>query len=138
MEDFIQRFHDNFGNVLGRDGEVKIMKDVIDERNERERISKSIVKYWNVNYIPQPPMQQAENESNAEQAAENTTGEVGSVAEEDMDEMYNIATGAYSGVYGQNEVEDAVTKGQIDKILHEKTDALRDLIENVDEDMGEK
>ena len=29
-----------------------MMKDMIDKRNERERIARSIIKYWNVNYIP--------------------------------------------------------------------------------------
>ena len=28
------------------------MRDIIDKRDEQERISRSIVKFWNVNYIP--------------------------------------------------------------------------------------
>ena len=34
-----------------------------------------------------------------------------------------------SANYGNEEVTDEVTKGQIDKILHEKTEAIRSLIE---------
>ena len=44
-----------------------MMKDMIDKRNERERIARSIIKYWNVNYIPRTQadsgMQSAENAS---------------------------------------------------------------------------
>ena len=75
------------------------MLDRIDERDKQERMHRSIVKYWNVNYIPTPYAEPKEEQ----------TGE-----KED---------------YGNEEVTDEVTKGQIDKILHEKTEAIRSLIE---------
>ena len=53
------------------------MKDIIDERNERERISKSIIKFWNVNYMPRQP----EPEVNAPEEAE-TQPEQEAVVEE--------------------------------------------------------
>lgn len=99
------------------------MKDIIDERNERERISKSIIKFWNVNYMPRQP----EPEVNAPEEAE-TQPEQEAVVEE-KEEMYNKTTGAYSGSYGKHEVKDEVTKGQIEKILQEKSDSLRSLID---------
>lgn len=46
---------------------------------------------------------------------------------------YNQTTGAYSGVYGQTDVDEK-DDGQIQAILSEKDDALRDLIKNTEED----
>lgn len=120
------------------------MWDIIDERNEKERISKSIIKYWNVNYIVN---QRPEEDSNAilahmqdlaaeEEARKQAEIEAAVRAAQEREECYNVATGSYSGEYGRTEVKDEVTKGQIDKILHEKTEELRDLIEHVDEDFG--
>lgn len=97
------------------------MKDLIDERNERERISKSIIKYWNVNYVPAQP----QTEVMPEKAPEEEIIE----KEEQKTEDFNETTGAYSGTYGRVEVEDEVTKGQIDKILHEKAENLRHIID---------
>ena len=96
------------------------MKDLIDERNERERISRSIIKYWNVNYIPKQP-EPVESEKMEEEQEVVESNESQLPSEED----YNYTTGAYSGVY----VKDEVTKGQIDKILHEKSENLRHLID---------
>lgn len=109
------------------------MKDRIDERNEREKIAKSIVKFWNVNYIPTPqyeepptvPEEPVQSESMAEHELEH-------------EGAYNITTGSYSGEYGRDEVKDEVTKGQIDKILSEKTDAIRSLFEQNGERNGEQ
>lgn len=110
------------------------MSDLIDERNKREKMKNSIVKFWNVNYVDTETlkMQQAEEEAarakaleEAEKAAElNRAYEEASYRRED----YNVATGSYSGHYGQGAV-DEVTKGQIDKILQEKDAILRSLIE---------
>lgn len=98
------------------------MKDLIDERNERERISKSIIKFWNVNYMPRQP----EPEMSAAEEVETPPETEEAVVE--TEEMFNKTTGSYSGAYGRQEVKDEVTKGQIEKILHERSDSLRDLI----------
>ncbi|MDD6306293.1 MAG: hypothetical protein PUA75_05010 [Clostridiales bacterium] len=98
------------------------MKDLIDERNERERISKSIIKYWNVNYVPVQP----KAETMPEEAPEK---EILEMEEQRTEEDFNETTGSYSGAYGRKEVEDEVTKGQIDKILHEKSETLRQIID---------
>lgn len=109
-----------------------IMKDVIDIRDEKERISRSIIKSWNVNYVPRPvvePEPEAEpGESEAAAGADGSlSGELSDAAENPED--YNASTGAYSGAYGKEPVRDEVTKGQIDKILSEKSEALRGIIE---------
>ena len=119
--------------ILVKDREGKIMKDIIDERNEKERISRSIIKYWNVNYVATPPQQEVASETEAEQMQ---AGGAELDSEMSAEELYNATTGAYSGRYGNIEIEDEVTKGQIDKILHEKTEALRDLIESADGEMA--
>lgn len=105
------------------------MKDIIDERNEKERISKSIIKYWNVNYVPKAQEMQPEEKTEQIQPLQEETDD-----KMYTEEMYNPTTGAYSGNYGHVEIKDEVTKGQIDKILKEKTEALSDLIENAEHD----
>lgn len=118
------------------------MRDIIDERDEKERISKSIIKFWNVNYIAKPTVEEeAESEAQkvlkrleAEAAADEAAkqAEIAKAMEEARlrEEEYNATTGSYSGAYGKTEVKDDVTKGQIDKILQEKDATLRNLIEN--------
>lgn len=110
------------------------MRDVIDERNEKERISKSIIKYWNVNYVVRPVEKPDESAGSAAESEKELCAELMEVIDEEtqLEEYYNAATGSYSGAYGKEIVKDEVAKGQIDKILHEKKDALRDLIEHTD------
>lgn len=101
------------------------MKDMIDKRNEKERFARSIIKYWNVNYVPREQVHEA---------MQKETGEVGDTdsmaSAENLQDEYNKATGAYSGKYGQEKDLDEVTKGQIDKILHEKAENIHRLFEN--------
>ena len=92
------------------------MKDVIDKRNEREQMGRSIIKSWNVNYVPVPPQPVKPEAKSAE-------------SKQPTEEHYNETTGSYSGLYGQSEV-DEVDRKQIEAILHEKTEALRDIIDN--------
>lgn len=94
------------------------MLDRIDERDKQERMHRSIVKYWNVNYIPTPYAEPKEEQTGEEEAE--VTGQQLSVEPEPVVSSAN---------YGNEEVTDEVTKGQIDKILHEKTEAIRSLIE---------
>lgn len=103
------------------------MKDLIDERNERERIHNSIVKFWNVNYIPTPVKKPAsESETVASQPESSGTPEA-----EVHEGLYNESTGSYSGLYGADaENVDEVTRGQIDQILSEKDEHLREIIKS--------
>ena len=89
------------------------MLDRIDERDKQERMHRSIVKYWNVNYIPTPYAEPKEEQTGEKEDA--VTGQPELTVS--------------SANYGNEEVTDEVTKGQIDKILHEKTEAIRSLIE---------
>lgn len=117
------------------------MKDVIDERNEKERIGRSIIKYWNVNYVAKPAeedeaekiLQRLAEEAAADEAVKQAEIEAALEEVRLREEAYNVTTGAYSGNYGSSEVKDEVTKGQIDKILQEKTEALRDLIKQTED-----
>ena len=102
-----------------------MMKDMIDKRNERERIARSIIKYWNVNYIPRTQADSGMQKQTAE--AENAQDQT---MDPNMQEDYNKATNAYSGKYGQEKDLDEVTKDQIDKILHEKAEHIHQLFEN--------
>ena len=94
------------------------MLDRIDERDKQERRHRSIVKYWNVNYIPTPYAEPKEEQTGEKEDA--VTGQQLPVEPE---------LTVSSANYGNEEVTDEVTKGQIDKILHEKTEAIRSLIE---------
>ena len=95
-----------------------MMKDMIDKRNERERIARSIIKYWNVNYIPRTQADFGMQKQTAE--AENAQDQT---MDPNMQEDYNKATNAYSGKYGQEKDLDEETKDQIDKILAINSDA---------------
>ena len=86
------------------------MLDRIDEGDKQERMHRSIVKYWNVNYIPTPYAEPKEEQTGQQLPVEPELT-------------------VSSANYGNEEVTDEVTKGQIDKILHEKTEAIRSLIE---------
>lgn len=122
------------------------MKDIIDERNEKERISKSIIKYWNVNYVvnkepeedPDAILSHMQDAAAEEEARKQAEIEAAVRAAQEREKHYNVATGSYSGEYGRDGVKDEVTKGQIDKILKEKSEALRDLIESADENLDEE
>lgn len=98
------------------------MKDLIDERNKREKMGKSIIKYWNVKYTP--VSNRAKEEESAEQMHKCDTSEA-------MDVENNSAESAEKAELRRQEEE--VTRGQIDKILHEKSDEIRNLFEQNEE-----
>ena len=126
------------------------MKDKIDIKNEKERIQRSIIKFWNVHYKSREEIEREEQEEadrkarevferlEAEAAADEAQKEAERMAAfqqaqytEQVDEraLYNETTGSFSGTYGQNDDVDEVTKGQIERILQEKNEAMRSLIE---------
>lgn len=116
------------------------MKDIIDELNQKERLRRSIIKYWNVNYLENSLTEEAEKADEIfkrleEEAAMDEAKKMEEIdailLEAQMREeagVYNATTGTYSGIYGRKEV-DETTKEKIDKILHEKAEAIRELIE---------
>ena len=122
------------------------MNDLIDERNRKEKMKKSVVKFWNVNYIDLETLRRMEAEEQLRQAQtivdrlesekEADEAEKNAEIERAYEEAamlnasdYNATTGSYSGSYGKGGV-DEVNKDQIDKILQEKDSALLDLIQH--------
>lgn len=116
------------------------MKDLIDERNRMEKMRRSVVKAWNVNYIDPETMkkqQMAEAQEvleRLEQEKKDDEAEKAAEIQKAYEEVarregeYNATTNSYSGSYGKGEVDD-VTKGQIDLILNEKDAKLRKMID---------
>ena len=130
---------------------VTFGRDLIAEKNKRESIKKSIVKYWNVNYFDPVAQKRLEDEAKLREAEEIIDRLAREAAEDEakkqaeidqaymeaeindlvriMDRTYNATTGSYSGTYGQNKV-DTVTKDQVDMILNEKNAALQGIIDS--------
>lgn len=120
------------------------MKDAIDERNRRERMTNSIIKWWNVNIVPVEEKKDefahlsAEEKETAQTILERLNAEAVADEEQKARELeeafrrqeqedvdaYNATTGSYSGKYGQNLVEDEEAMSQIEKILNEKEDTF--------------
>lgn len=96
------------------------MKDRIDQINERKRISSSIIKSWNVNYVPVSniPTRNESDEilANLEQtAAEKKRREIEAVYQQ----------------VEKKEKEDRIRQDQINKILSEKPDVVREVMEQM-------
>lgn len=129
---------------------VSFERDLIAEKNKRESIKSSVIKYWNVNYFDPNDQARLEEEEKmraaqeiferlereaAEDAAKKQAeidqayieAELNDLVRE-MDKTYNATTGSYSGTYGQGDV-DTVTQDQVAMILNEKNAALKDIID---------
>ena len=128
---------------------VTFGRDLIAEKNKRESIKSSVIKYWNVNYFDPNDQKRLEEEARAREAQEvferlereKAEDEAKKQAEIDqayieaelndlvreMDATYNATTGSYSGTYGQGEV-DTVTQDQVQMILNEKNAAIQGII----------
>lgn len=155
------------------------MKDLIAERDKKEKMNHSIVKWWNVHYMTAEELAEAQRKEVvadgtqetfdptgadlsavqvASASAENAREEVSDAAQEIIDRLnreaaedearkqqeieearrtaeanFNESTGAYSGAYGANGINEK-HKEQIDAILAEKDEALRDLIQRTGEE----
>lgn len=129
---------------------VSFERDLIAEKNKRESIKSSVIKYWNVNYFDPNDKARLEEEEKmraaqevferlereaAEDAAKKQAeidqayieAELNDLVREMDAKAYNATTGSYSGTYGQGEV-DTVTQDQVAMILNEKNAALKDII----------
>ncbi len=113
------------------------MKDLIEERDRREKIHNSIIKSWNVHYMTPEELETLQQQNEAAEVYERLAAEAAADEAKLQAEIeaarqkamsYNKITGAYSGEYGKQDV-DSVTQGQIEKILGEKEAALRSVIE---------
>lgn len=140
--------------ILGKGKVLRMVtfgRDLIAEKNKRESIKSSIIKYWNVNYVDPIEQQRLEEEERLKEAqeiierldkeaAEDEAKKQASIAQRyvdvelngflrESDKDYNAATGSYSGTYGQGKV-DTVTKDQVAMILNEKNVALQGIIDS--------
>ncbi len=126
------------------------MKDLIEERDKKEKMKHSIVKWWNVHYMT--PDELGEDQSEEESAEPEEDPAINSAQEildrlnreaeenearkrEEIEEAkllaeghFNESTGAYSGLYGTGQVKDE-ERERINAILAEKDEALKHLIE---------
>ena len=152
------------------------MKDLIAERDKKEKMKHSIVKWWNVHYMTPEELAAEEAKETVSASSSQTMGvsaplygdvldaqsplqpDTPDAAQEILARLnreaaedearkqqeieqarlaaeanFNEATGAYSGAYGADGA-DGVHKEQIDAILAEKDDALRDLIQRTGEE----
>jgi len=121
------------------------MKDLIDERNAREKIKSSIIKRANVHYVTREELEKPQEterakkaqevyerlqaEARADEAVKELEKQKALKEREQIESVYNIAKNSPSGVYGA-ETLDQVTKKQIDAILSEKEHALEQMIED--------
>lgn len=102
------------------------MKDMIDQRDFREKCARSIVKGYNVRYIPAERQTEIPKENTVSQGEEN----ISSAKVFEADERYAKRP---SSQYGTTSVEDPVTKEQIAQILDERNQTS--LIEALQEQM---
>lgn len=150
------------------------MKDLIAERDKKEKMNHSIVKWWNVHYMT---AEELAEEQRKEAVADGTqealdlaaydpvavnaaepAQELPDAAQEIIDRLnreaaedearkqqeieearrtaeanFNETTGAYSGAYGADGINEK-HREQIDAILAEKDEALRELIQRTGEE----
>ena len=132
------------------------MKDLIAERDKKEKMQHSIIKWWNVHYMtPEELTEEQVKEAAPEMsAADLQAADTLDAAQDIIDRLnreaaedearkqqeieqsrlaaqanFNETTGSFSGSYGADGA-DEVHRAQIDAILAEKDDAMRDLIEH--------
>lgn len=108
--------------------------DLIAKRDKKIKMDRSIIKGWNVHYQTleeveaearaRKQKQDEEEQKNAERLSQETAESNQRQQTENKvrrrDEGYNAKTGAYSGHYGKQPVQDEGQKQQIHAILNEK------------------
>lgn len=125
------------------------MRDLIDERNRREKIKSSVIKRYNVHYITQEELErQQETEEDkrvretmehlqskgaAEEEAKKLEIQRAREERERLERAMFEASQPPSSKYGMKE-SDEVTKEQVQAILEEKKSALNKFIEENLED----
>ena len=108
------------------------MRDLIDERNRREKLKNSIIKGYNVHYVTQEEerkrQQEAAERLRLEEAAKKVALELERRREMEQRELLEQAKMPPSSRYGTNETDNPVTKEQINAILAEKRQKLDKVI----------
>ncbi len=96
-------------------------RDLIEERNRKQELADSLIKWWRVNYI----------DTRGASAIDVTMSrKKQNNVPEYSPEDYNAATGSYSGAYGRNVTLDAAGLNQVSGILDERRQAFTDMLEN--------
>ena len=121
-------------------------RDLIAERDEKNRLDSSVVKWWRVNYIDQAKMKQLEEEGetlrlaleiSARLEAEAAADEAIKQAEIDRilaeteaadAEAFNATTGTFSGRYGKNVTLDEEGMNQVESILNQKQSDIQKIV----------
>ncbi len=111
--------------------------DLIEKRDKKRRMDRSIIKGWNVHYQTLAEVEEearlkrqkleeekALREPPGDTEDDSSTDTAESETEENHAQAYNRKTGSYSGHYGKEPVRDEAVKSQIDAILNEKKDAF--------------
>ena len=101
------------------------MRDLIDERNRREKLKNSIIKGYNVHYVTQ---EELARQKEVEEAAKKVALELEHRREMEQRELLEQAKMPPSSRYGTNETDNPVTKEQINAILAEKRQKLDKVI----------
>lgn len=101
------------------------MRDLIDERDYREKRARSIVKSYNVNYIARPEEELSAVKSKSKDAGEESS----SVKLTPLQEDDRWAAVPSSG-YGKMREDDPVTEEQIKKILGERQESLSEVLKD--------
>ena len=102
-------------------------KDRIDERDFREKCSKSIVKGYNVHYITKEELEAAQLAGSREDEKAMDQGSF--EAAQPRDKALQEDTAPPSAEYGKLNEDDPVTREQIEKILGEKEEWLQETIQ---------
>lgn len=104
------------------------MKDLIDERNFREKCARSIVKGYNVRYVmPDVPKPEAEKAEDAPAV----NGQEGSKSVLDDESRWSHIPSAR---YGKMADHDPVTEEQIRKILGQQSEGTMELLAGIGEE----
>lgn len=93
------------------------MQDMIDKRNFKEKCARSIVKGYNVHYMTQEEAAALQAAKDVQKVSQEP--DTGKKMAFEADERYADQP---SSTYGTKEVEDPVTKEQIEQILGERKD----------------
>ena len=121
-------------------------RDLIAERDEKNRLDSSVVKWWRVNYIDQAMMKQLEEEDETMRLAREVSTRLEAEAASDeaikqaeIDrilaetevaeaEAFNATTGTFSGRYGKIVTLDEEGMNQVESILNQKQSDIQKIV----------
>lgn len=105
------------------------MRDLIDERDFKEKCKKSILKGYNVHYVTQEELEAAMLATNADAEDNDPKEENASLyqSNENVQEDFDSSLAEY----GMTDDEDPVTKEQIEKILREREEKFMETLDEL-------